>query len=199
MKITTKHVKNSFVTFVTHERSAVFFFLPSCCVNSLIKAGEGRETARRLGREQLDFSCGFVARAPGSTKPPCYAGYLHWWYQQEGILHANACIRWTTIAWAHQIWWWEIENLYKGTVLLKAISLVLWIPYFPTKNILHEKKRTLSTRGFICKFSKVGFFGPLKTFKTQRQKVMFLCKSDFHWQSNAFLWFDFQTRVLLIR
>ena len=88
----------------------------------------------------------------------------------------------------------EIENLYKGTVLLKAISLVLWIPYFPTKNILHEINWTLSTRGFICKFSKVGFFGPLKTFKTQRQKVMFLCKSDFHWQSNAFLWFDFQTR-----
>ena len=29
---------------------------------------------------------------------------------------------------------------------------------------------------------------------TQRQKVMFLYKSDFHWQSNAFLWFDFQTR-----
>ena len=23
---------------------------------------------------------------------------------------------------------------------------------------------------------------------------MFLYKSDFHWQSNAFLWFDFQTR-----
>ena len=23
---------------------------------------------------------------------------------------------------------------------------------------------------------------------------MFLCKSDFHWQSNAFLWFDFHTR-----
>ena len=23
---------------------------------------------------------------------------------------------------------------------------------------------------------------------------MFLYKSDFHWQSNAFLWFDFQIR-----
>ena len=43
-------------------------------------------------------------------------------------------------------------------------------------------------------FSKVGFFGPLKTFKTQCQKVMFLFKSGFHWQSNIFLWFDFQTR-----
>ena len=38
MKITTKHVRNSLVTFVTHERSAVFFFLPSCCVNSLLWA-----------------------------------------------------------------------------------------------------------------------------------------------------------------
>ena len=43
----------------------------------VIKAGEGRETARRLGREQLGlyFSRGFAARAPDSTKPPCYAGY----------------------------------------------------------------------------------------------------------------------------
>ena len=58
----------------------------------MIKAGEGRETARRLGREQLIFELiflaalplvlarfarefrGFPARAPGSTKPPCYAG-----------------------------------------------------------------------------------------------------------------------------
>ena len=46
----------------------------------------------------------------------------------------------------------------------------------------------------LVDFSAVGFLGLLKTFKTQRQKVMFLCKSDFHWQSNAFLWFDFQTR-----
>ena len=52
---------------------------------------------------------------------------------------------------------------------------------------------------FLCgfslvDFSVVGFLDLLKTFKTQRQKVMFLCKSDFQWQSNAFLWFDFQTR-----
>ena len=36
MKITIKHIRNSLVTFVTHKRSAVFFFLPSCCVSSLI-------------------------------------------------------------------------------------------------------------------------------------------------------------------
>ena len=47
-------------------------------------------------------------------------------------------------------------------------------------------------RGYLLvDFSAVGFLGLLKTFKTQRQKVMFLYKSDFHWQSNAF---DFQTR-----
>ena len=47
-------------------------------------------------------------------------------------------------------------------------------------------------RGFsLVDFSAVGFLGLLRTFKTQRQKVMFLYKSDFHWQSNAF---DFQTR-----
>ena len=49
-------------------------------------------------------------------------------------------------------------------------------------------------RGFsLADFSAVGFLGLLKTLKTQLQKVMFLYKSDFHWQSNAFLWFDFQT------
>ena len=36
VKITTKHVSNSPVTFVIHKRFAVLFFLPSCCVNSLI-------------------------------------------------------------------------------------------------------------------------------------------------------------------
>ena len=49
-------------------------------------------------------------------------------------------------------------------------------------------------RGFsLADFSAVGFLGLLKTLKTQLQKVMFLYKSDFHWQSNAFLRFDFQT------
>ena len=49
-------------------------------------------------------------------------------------------------------------------------------------------------RGFsLVDFSAVGFLGLLKTFKTQRQKVMFLYKSHFRLQSNAFLWFDFQT------
>ena len=35
MEITTKHASNSPVTFVTHKRFVVLFFLPSCCVNSL--------------------------------------------------------------------------------------------------------------------------------------------------------------------
>ena len=49
----------------------------------------------------------------------------------------------------------------------------------------------------LVDFSAVGFHSLLKTFKTfktQRQKVMFLYKSDFHWQNNAFLRLDFQTR-----
>ena len=48
-------------------------------------------------------------------------------------------------------------------------------------------------RGFsLADFSAVRFLSLLKTFKTQRQKVMFLYTSYFHWQSSAFLWFDFQ-------
>ena len=42
--------------------------------------------------------------------------------------------------------------------------------------------------------SAVAFLGLLKTFETQRQKIMFLYKSDFYLQSNVFVWFDFQTR-----
>ena len=30
--------------------------------------------------------------------------------EQEGILNAHAWIRWTTVAWSHQIWRREIEN-----------------------------------------------------------------------------------------
>ena len=38
MKITTKHVSNGPVTFVTQEHFAVLLFLPSCWVNSLLSA-----------------------------------------------------------------------------------------------------------------------------------------------------------------
>ena len=40
MKITRKHISNRPVTFVTHKHFAVLFFLPSCCVNSLIFCAE---------------------------------------------------------------------------------------------------------------------------------------------------------------
>ena len=32
--------------------------------------------------------------------------------EKEGILPASRCSRWTTIAWAHQIWWQEIKHSY---------------------------------------------------------------------------------------
>ena len=38
LKITTKHVSNSLVT---HERFVVLFFLPSCCINSLMSGQNG--------------------------------------------------------------------------------------------------------------------------------------------------------------
>ena len=40
VKITTKHASYSLATFVTHKRFAVLFFLPPCCVNSLILTNE---------------------------------------------------------------------------------------------------------------------------------------------------------------
>ena len=106
------------------------------------------------------------------------------------ILLAHACIPWTTIVWAHQIWWREIENSRKVTVLLKAISLVLWISYFPTKIVLHDKNRTFSKGDF----SAVGFLDLLKTLKTQRQKSLFLYKSDFTAFRSVFS--EFESKML---
>ena len=36
VKITTKHASCSLVSFVTYKQFAVLYFLPSCCVNSLL-------------------------------------------------------------------------------------------------------------------------------------------------------------------
>ena len=91
-------------------------------------------------------------------------------YEQEGILHAHAYILWTTMAWAHQFWWREIENSRTGTVVLKAISFVLWIPYFLTKNILYDKNLTFSTRVFHCRFFRSRFSWPYKDFQDSTPK-----------------------------
>ena len=108
-----------------------------------------------------------------------YSTYLK---NRRTFLRAHACIRWTTIAWAHQIWWRQIENSRKVSVLLKAISSVLWIPTFLQK-MFSMTKIGRFLRGFsVVDFSVVGFLDLLKTLKTQRQKSLFLYKSDFHWQ-----------------
>ena len=52
-------------------------------------------------------------------------------------------------------------------------------------------------RGFsVVDFLAVVFLEILEALKTQSQKSLFLYKSDFHWQSNAFQWSDFQTHDL---
>ena len=85
-------------------------------------------------------------------------------------------------SWAHQIWWRQIGNSRKVSVLLKAISSVLWIPTFLQK-MFSMTKIGRFLRGFsVVDFSVVGFRDLLKTLKTQRQKSLFLYKSDFHWQ-----------------
>ena len=58
----------------------------------------------------------------------------------------------------------------KITILLKAISLVLWIPYFPTKNIRHDKNRTFSTRVFTRRFFSSRFSWPFKDFQDSTPK-----------------------------
>ena len=97
--------------------------------------------------------------------------------EQEGILLAHACVRWTTITWAFQIWLREIENSREVTVLLKAISLLFWIPYFHTKNVLYDKNRTFSTRVFSCRFFSSRFCWTFKNFKRLNAKNHCSCTS----------------------
>ena len=55
-------------------------------------------------------------------------------------------------------------------------------------------------RGFsVLDSSAVGFLDLLKTLKTQRQQSLFLYKTDFHWQNNAFLWVISKFMVFLIK
>ena len=44
---------------------------------------------------------------------------------------------------------------------------------------------------FLRRFSVVDF-------KDSKPKISVTFTSNFHWKSNAFLWFDFQLKVLLI-
>ena len=76
---------------------------------------------------------------------------------------------------AHQIWWREIEKSRKVTILLKAILLVLWIPYFPTKDVLHDKNRTF-LRGFsVVDFLAVVFLEILEALKRLKAKNRCSC------------------------
>ena len=88
----------------------------------------------------------------------------------------------------------------KVTVLLKAISLVLWIPYFPTKNVLHDKNRTFSTRVFTCRFFSSRFSWPFKDFEdpTPKSHVPVQVWFSLAKQCVSMVWF-FKLGVLLIR
>ena len=114
--------------------------------------------------------------------------------EHEGILHAHACIRWTIMRGRIKSDSGKSKTRIKVPSSSKPFRLCFEYRTFLQK-IFSMTKIWRFLRGcFTVDFSVVGFLGPIKTFKTQRQKVMFLYKSDFHWQSNAFLWFDFQTR-----
>ena len=53
---------------------------------------------------------------------------------------------------------------------LQSFSLVLWIPYFPTKTIRHDKNRTFSTRVFTCRFFSSRFSWPFNDFQDSTPK-----------------------------
>ena len=81
MKITTKHASNSTVTFVTHKRFAVLFFLPSCCVNSLLLKMDLKLTYRLHGSgtnfwtEEFFYLCNSFTRNRANSVRDCSTVY----------------------------------------------------------------------------------------------------------------------------
>ena len=79
----------------------------------------------------------------------------------------------------------------KVTVLLKSISLLLWIQYFPPKNILRDKSRTCSTRVFTCRLFSITFSWPFKDFQDSAPKRHVSVQVWFSLakQCNSMVWF----------
>ena len=84
--------------------------------------------------------------------------------EQEGNLLADACFRWTTIAWAPSR---------KVTVHLKShfFGALNTLKYFPTKNVLHDRIRTVSTQVFSCRFFSSRFFSSFVNCKNSIPKA----------------------------
>ena len=78
--ITTKHVRNSPVTFVTHKRFDVLFFLPSCCVNSQLSRADVSPKAREILRPEVQFHLhsNHVAWQHDTTRGPKACKFLDW-------------------------------------------------------------------------------------------------------------------------
>ena len=55
-KFTSKHASDGLVTFVTHKGFAVLFFLPSCCVNSLLTSDAENDDNDKNGDDD-DMAC----------------------------------------------------------------------------------------------------------------------------------------------
>ena len=62
------------------------------------------------------------------------------------------------------------KNSRKGTVLLKTIWLVLWLPYFPTKNFSVTKMGRFLRGFFTCRFFSSRFSWPFKDFQDSTPK-----------------------------
>ena len=79
----TKHTSNSHFMFVTHECFAILFFLPSCCVNSLLQ-----ENSLFLSYQIL-----IIKNGQSSTKPPMEGLNLfkesHWKLHGLNFIHVQ--------------------------------------------------------------------------------------------------------------
>ena len=84
--------------------------------------------------------------------------------EQEGNLLADACFRWTTTAWAPSR---------KVTVHLKShfFGALNTLKYFPTKNVLHDRFRTVSMQVFSCRFFSSRFFSSFVNCKNSTPKA----------------------------
>ena len=137
MKITTKHVRNSLVTFVTHERSAVFFFLPSRCVNSLMSQQcyntvLRKKSSLRIVSCNITFSCETSRNCRG-----VYASFqVELKFEQVG-LEEN----------------WETRSTWKRISLSIDPTIILplrFLPYDYTNSMGMKKTSVDSVRQFSC-------------------------------------------------
>ena len=85
--------------------------------------------------------------------------------EQEGILYVHACVRCTTIAWAYQIWWREIETLVLSYSPLEShfVSALIFFTFLQKIFCMTKIGRFLRRFSVVEFLQYIGFVDFLKT------------------------------------